>query len=638
MITRREAILLGAGALLTAGCGSARPVAGPTGSTLASTWIDSGGTGTLSPGPGEALIARAGLGSPRAAEGVIATLAHVTDAHVLDASSPARVPFLDRLGAPFESTFRPQETLTGQVLAGAARAIRAFGPDAVIQGGDLIDNDQQNELTWALAALRGGLVVPDRYYGVQLASDPDPFYYRPDLDAPQHPGLLSRASRPFLSAGAGVPVYPVLGDHDILVAGEIVPTAETRALAVGDEALWELPPGLSLPPGTSLTAGGSPDGPPLPGLVNGFLARALAGAKVRMPADPSRREMSAAETIETLRAGAGTSLDYAVDVGRELDLARRGGGSGGLVRPDQPCWLASQLDRAEAAGRWVIVVSHQPLASSDGGDALLSLLDGHGHVIAVMSGHTHRNLIEPRRLLADQHGVADRLPPAGPRAPGAADPWRWRRDPDVDARPRFRRRTRHDLPRARLPRRAGRSAEAIRRRPPRPQRDAVPGRDLASVPAERGRDVRDRRLLAGAHRLPVFPVRVGDVVGQREHEPAVVVDLVGCRLLQKHLDRVADVLQPGGLHVIDRVEEVVIDLGLGGRDRVEELAAAVLLARLAIGLRDREALLERAAPRCAGHDQPSGRRALQHRVPLLLGEITLSSHASSSNKVSCAAS
>ena len=79
-----------------------------------------------------------------------------------------------------------------------------------------------------------------------------------------------------------------------------------------------------------------------------------------------------------------------------LDLARRAGGSGGLVRPDQPGWLASQLDAAEAAGRWVIVVSHQPLASSDGGDALLSLLDGHRHVIAALSGHTHRNLIEPR--------------------------------------------------------------------------------------------------------------------------------------------------------------------------------------------------------------------------------------------------
>ncbi len=420
MITRREAIVFGAGALLAAGCGASGPQAARTGSTLASTWIDPAGTGTLSPGVGEPLIARTELGPARPAERVIATLVHLTDAHVLDASSPARVPFLDRLGDPFESTFRPQETLTAQVLAGATRAIRALGPDAVIQGGDLIDNDQLNELGWAMRALRGGLVRPgsgrDGYYGVQLASDPDPFYYRPDLDAPRHPGLLRRAVRPFIAPGLRAPVHPVLGDHDILVAGELVPTHATRALAVGDEALWELPPGLSLPPGTELTAGGSPDGPPLPGLVDEFLAQALAGSKVRVPPDARRRELDATEVVPLLRAGTSGSLDYAVDVGGELrlivlDLARRAGGSGGLVRPDQPGWLASQLDEAGAgagsgaragagsgagAGRWVIVVSHQPLTSSEGGDQLLALLDGHPRVIAALSGHTHRNSIEPR--------------------------------------------------------------------------------------------------------------------------------------------------------------------------------------------------------------------------------------------------
>jgi len=107
--TRREAMILGSGALLAAGCGSSSSSgAGATGSTLSSTWTDPRGTGTLSPGAGEALVARTELGPARASEGVIATLAHVTDAHVLDASSPARVPFLDRLGASFESTFRPK--------------------------------------------------------------------------------------------------------------------------------------------------------------------------------------------------------------------------------------------------------------------------------------------------------------------------------------------------------------------------------------------------------------------------------------------------------------------------------------------------------------------------------------------------
>ena len=146
-LTRREAIVLGSAALLAAGCGSARSAAAGSGSTLAATWTDPHDTGSLSPGPGERLLARTELGPVRAADGVIATLAHVTDAHVLDASSPARVPFLDRLGPPFESTFRPQEALTAQVLAGATGAIRALHPDAVIQGGDLIDNDQRNELS-----------------------------------------------------------------------------------------------------------------------------------------------------------------------------------------------------------------------------------------------------------------------------------------------------------------------------------------------------------------------------------------------------------------------------------------------------------------------------------------------------------
>ena len=411
LITRRQALgeIVVAAALVAAGCGGSKSsAAAPSGSTLTATWADPGRTGNLSPGPGEALAARTELGARRQPTELLGTLAHVTDAHVLDASSPARVTFLDRLGAPFESTFRPQEALTAQVLAGTARAIRLLRPDAVIQGGDLIDNDQSNELERAAAILRGGLVRPGSgprgYFGVQSAADPDPFYYRPDLDAPRHRGLLSRAARRFPSLGLGRPWYPVLGDHDILVAGEIVPTDETRALAVGDKALWELPPGLNLPPGTSLTAGGSPDGPPDPGLVSSFLAQALTGPKVSVPADPSRRELEAPEVVARLRAmsgigAGGDRLDYHADIGARLrlivlDLARRGGGSGGLVVAGQAAWLASEL---EAAGdRWVIIASHQPLVGSEGGEQLLAVLDQHPRVIAAIAGHTHRNDVQAR--------------------------------------------------------------------------------------------------------------------------------------------------------------------------------------------------------------------------------------------------
>ena len=170
------------------------------------------GDGQLRVGPGEPVIDRVELGARADSVGVLATLAHVTDAHVLDAASPARVTFLDRLGQPLQSTFRPQETLTAQVLAGIAASVRSLRPQAVIQGGDLIDNDQSNELDRALAALRGGRVRPrsaaHAYFGVQSATDPDPFYFRPDLDAPLHPGLLDAASRQFVSRGLGAPWFP----------------------------------------------------------------------------------------------------------------------------------------------------------------------------------------------------------------------------------------------------------------------------------------------------------------------------------------------------------------------------------------------------------------------------------------------
>ena len=411
-VTRREALVSGAaglGAIALSGCGGT--ARSSSGSTLESTWVDPTGDGQLVIGPGEPLIDRLELGGRSRATGVLATLAHVTDAHVLDASSPARVTFLNRLGAPFESTFRPHETLTAHVLAGALAAVRAVRPSLVIQGGDLIDNDQSNELAIALSVVRGGGVRPgsgpDGYYGVQLPSDADPFYYRPDIDAPRHPGLLHQAVRPFRSSGVGSAWCPVLGDHDALVAGELPPSDLTESLAVGDRALWDLPRGIALPPGLKLTTGptSSPDGPPVPALVNTLLSEALRGPTVRVPADQGRTEMSFADVVARLRASAAPisasagSLDYTIDLGPRLrmivlDLVRREGGSGGLVTSNQPGWLASQLH--EAGDRWVIVVSHQPLASSEGGDSLLALLDSAPRVIATLSGHTHRNLIEPR--------------------------------------------------------------------------------------------------------------------------------------------------------------------------------------------------------------------------------------------------
>ncbi len=157
------------------------------------------------------------------------------------------------------------------MLDGAVRAVDALAPDAVIQGGDLIDNAQANELAWALAALRGGRVQADSgapgYFGVQWAGDPDPFYYRPDLDAPRHPGMLTAATSPFAARGLKSRWYPVLGDHDLLVQGVLAPTPLTDQIARGSRAVWELPTDLRLEAGLGAVRAAGPDGLPAGGLL-----------------------------------------------------------------------------------------------------------------------------------------------------------------------------------------------------------------------------------------------------------------------------------------------------------------------------------------------------------------------------------
>ena len=173
-------------------------------------------------GPGEPLRDR---GTPVRAGGTLATFGQLTDTHVRDEESPARVPFLDRLGAPLNSTFRPHEAFSTQVLDAAVRALARERPQAVVVTGDVADSAQENELDAAIAVLEGGAVRPDSgargYDGVQAAGNPDPFYFRPDNDAPRHPGALAAAQREFRAAGLGVPWYPAIGNHDVLVQGEV---------------------------------------------------------------------------------------------------------------------------------------------------------------------------------------------------------------------------------------------------------------------------------------------------------------------------------------------------------------------------------------------------------------------------------
>ena len=404
MITGRIVALLGAAALI-AGCDSADDRPPAPGSTLRASLRDADGDGALERGPAEPLVARAELGRPAATTRTLATVGIISDAHVRDEESPARVPFLDRFGAPLDSTFRPHEALSAQVLDASARAVRAEHPDAVLVTGDLADNAQANELSLALTVLRGGLARPDSgaagYDGPQRASNPDPLYYRPDVDAPRHPGLLSRAQRPFRAAGLGVRILPLVGNHDLLVQGELPPDARTQAIAGADRVVSELKRRPQLPRTSAA------------GLRIAAIRRVLAGPPLgperRIAPDPGRRELRRPEALARLRAAArlpataADTLDYATDFGPSLrvlalEAVDRAGGSEGRITPRQLAWLRAQL--AREGRRAIIVASHQPLRASRGGRAVLALLDSSPAVVATVSGHTHRHRVTPRRSVS----------------------------------------------------------------------------------------------------------------------------------------------------------------------------------------------------------------------------------------------
>jgi 3',5'-cyclic AMP phosphodiesterase CpdA len=390
---------LAAAMVLVAACGGDREPSGPVtsaadGSTLRATFVDRDGDGTLERGPAEPLRDRTDLGPAAAPGRVLGSVGIVTDVHIRDEESPARPAFLDRLGPPFSAVFRPQEALTLQVLTAAVRALNAAKPDAVVEAGDLIDNAQGNEMAAAKRVLDGGVVNPDSgapgYDGVQAASDPDPAYYRPDVDPPRHPGLLDRAERRFRSPGLRAPWYPVAGNHDLLVAGELARTARTDAVARGDEVLARPDPSLRV---------GRTEQDFDAQTVDRLLRNGLPGTTRRVAPDPARHELTPREAVAALRPGTGARLDYAFDVGTRvraivLDTVKRSKGAGGVVTPREVAFLRRQLRRA--GDRWVLVFTHQPLAGLDGAAPLLALLARDPRVLATLAGDTHRNRVTPR--------------------------------------------------------------------------------------------------------------------------------------------------------------------------------------------------------------------------------------------------
>lgn len=443
------------------------PVAPPTGSTLEQTFTTgtpgAGGYRPVIAASGEPHHVREGLGVAAEAgrasrrQGLI-SFVQLSDVHIVDAQSPLRLEWTDRLDDPsplpalglFSSAYRPQEMLTGHVADSMVRAINRIGSGPVtgkpfalaIQTGDNSDNSQLNEVRWNISVLNGGQVRVDsgnltRWEGV-ADSTPltyDTAYWHPHgapagkpVDRPRGeygfpvvPGLLDAARRPFAAEGLEIPWYSVFGNHDGLAQGNFpASTLQLNLIALG--ALKIVSPPLGLNPAQLLDDLTSDPAALLTNLLGGALntvVRAVAP-------DLNRRLLTRRQIVEQHFALGGAPFGhgftatnrqqgtayYTFDQGSfrfiVLDTVNPNGYSDGSLDKPQFTWLQDLL--ARSTDKAVLVFSHHtsdtmgnPLIGTGGqvqqritGGAVLDALLATPQVVAWINGHTHRNKITPR--------------------------------------------------------------------------------------------------------------------------------------------------------------------------------------------------------------------------------------------------
>ena len=237
----------------------------------------------LSTGGGEAAIVRKSLAKPVKGRAkrrkTITFFGQMTDPQIMDEMSPARGELIDRVGRPFESSWRPHEAWALQNFDQLVRNMNDNRTSPFLQGtgkrarmkfllntGDMADNAQLNEARAYIQVLEGGQVDPfsgkpisdsnrcpqadeqsevdalnaavaaRQYTGVQDYDDwrgepadryddywdPDeapPGAASPYAAWPRYPGLLERAQQPFTAEGLQVPWYTTRGNHDTIWQG-----------------------------------------------------------------------------------------------------------------------------------------------------------------------------------------------------------------------------------------------------------------------------------------------------------------------------------------------------------------------------------------------------------------------------------